>query len=325
MENATGVDILRAAVNCTGEVRVYWAGRVRVGTPIVVAEGVSLSVTGDDVLAEVYGSGSHTIGTRLFEVSPGGSLTLTRLKLSGGSAGGGGAVYSHSANLTLDNCVCEGNVATDGSGGAVWANGGNFTVVGGEFLANNATRYGGAVHAVDGRLVVRGGSRFEGNSAIAGGAVYCGLEAQGGSTTEAVCSILDAKFVSNSACCDSQDSFKSLLYLYGGGAAMFLFASVDITGSVFRRNSALHSGGALHGGVHTNISVNRCTFDNNTSEDYGGAISASVMMLGGDTHLTNNKALKHGGAVSATKYYYSAKTRLFLAFDNEFAESSTTG
>ncbi|CAN0424258.1 unnamed protein product, partial [Laminaria digitata] len=77
-------------------------------------------------------------GTRLLEVSEGSSLTLTRLKLSGGTAvKGGGAVYSQSANLTLDNCTFQGNVVTEGNGGAVWADGEgeHVTIVGGEFLA----------------------------------------------------------------------------------------------------------------------------------------------------------------------------------------------
>ncbi|CAN0422560.1 unnamed protein product, partial [Laminaria digitata] len=81
----------------------------------------------------------------------------------------GGAILSRSANLTLDNCTFDGNLATDGNGGAVWADGGNVTIVGGEFLANTATSYGGAVYAAGCRLVVEGGSRFQGNTAIVGG------------------------------------------------------------------------------------------------------------------------------------------------------------
>ncbi|CAN0262602.1 unnamed protein product, partial [Laminaria digitata] len=107
-----------------------------------------------------------TNGTRLFELSEGGGLTLSRLKLTGGSAGSGGAIFSRSASVTLDNCTFEGNVATDGNGGAVWADGGNVTIVGGEFSANHATNYGGAVYAIDGRLTVQAESRFEGNTAI---------------------------------------------------------------------------------------------------------------------------------------------------------------
>ncbi|CAN0558195.1 unnamed protein product, partial [Laminaria digitata] len=294
---------LRAAVNCTGggEVKADWVGRVSVSAPIVVAEGTFLSVTGEGDLAEVHAGGSHT---RLFEVSPSAILTLTRLKLLGGSAVGGGAIFSESADLTLDNCTFEGNVATDGNGGAVSAHGGNVTIVGGEFSGNSATRYGGAVHSVDGKLLVQGESKFKSNTAIGGGALFCGSENQ-----HAACSITDAEFVSNSAARAIQDeNYKEeelnvvgFTYLDGGGAAMFLFANVDITDSVFSGNHALLAGGALHGGLGTDITANGCRFVDNNAGKYGGTISASSMTLGGGTQLTNNLALDAGGAVSATK------------------------
>ena len=302
VQNATGVGTLRAVLNCTGggEVQVNWAGRVAVDTPIAVLEGTFLSVTGDDSLAEVHADSSLANGTRLFEVSRGSGLTLTRLTLSGGSAGNGGAVFSQYANLTLEYCTFEGNVATDANGGAVWTNNGNVTIVGGEFLGNSATRYGGAVHAVDGSLIVRGGSRFEGNKAIGGGALFCGLNDVGSDKFAAVCSITDARFVSNIAARDDQDAVDFLWNLDGGGAVMSLFASVDITDSVFSANYALLSGGALHGGLDTNFVVNGCKFGNNTSGKYAGAITASSMTLGGGTQLTNNSAIDDGGAVSDT-------------------------
>lgn len=304
VENEAGVGILRAALNCTGggEVEVLWSGYVPVTAPFTVAEGVVLSVTGEDALAEVHGDGFQTNGTRLFEVFPSGGLTLSGLKLSGGSADAGGAVFSRSASVTLDNCVFEGNVATGGNGGAVLAEGGELTIVGGEFLANNATRYGGAVHAASNSLKVRGGSRFEGNSGVGGGGVFCGIGEAGSDKQASVCSITDAEFVSNSAARDSQGSVPDFSNLDGGGAAMFLAASAEVIDSTFSENHARLSGGALHGGLDSNVLVNGCRFGNNTSGKYGGAITAASMTLGGGTQLTNNKAEEDGGAVSATIY-----------------------
>ncbi|CAN0135472.1 unnamed protein product, partial [Laminaria digitata] len=219
-----------------------------------------------------------------------------------GSGSGGGAILSRSANLTLDNCTFDGNLATDGNGGAVWAAGGNVTIVGGEFLANTATNYGGALYADGCRLVVEGGSRFQGNTAIVGGALFCGLGEVGSDTLAAVCSITDAEFVSNTAARENQESVDKLSDLDGGGAAMFLFASVNITDSVFRGNYARQSGGALHAGLDTDVLVNRCRLRNNTSGKYGGAISGSSIILGRGTQLMNNSAVDDGGAVSATRY-----------------------
>ncbi|CAN0448733.1 unnamed protein product, partial [Scytosiphon promiscuus] len=236
--------------------------------------------------------------TRLFQVSPGGSLTLTRIKLSGGSAEGGGAIYSEAATLTLDNCTFDGNVATNGNGGAVWAEGGNVTIVGGEFLANNATVYGGALYVVEGILVVQGGSRLQDNKAEVGGALFCGVEEEETFKSQAYCSITDAKFLSNTAARDEQEWVEDRAERDGGGAAMFQSATVEITDSEFSWNHARLSGGAVYGGVDTNVSVNGCTFGNNTSEFFGGAVSASSLTLGGGTQLTDNSADDDGGAVS---------------------------
>ncbi|CAM9565350.1 unnamed protein product, partial [Laminaria digitata] len=179
----------------------------------------------------VHGDNLETNGTRLFELSPGGGLTLTQIKVSGGVAAEGGAIYSSSGTLTLDDCVFDGDVATELNGGAVWANGGNVTIMGGEFLANNAARLGGAVYATDGRLEVNGGSRFERNEALAGGALFCGSTTDGSATSTILCSLAETEFIEN-------------------------YARI--------------SGGALYGGDLTNVSVNGCTFDNNTSEQDGG-------------------------------------------------------
>ena len=47
VENATGVDVLRAAVSCSegGAVKADWAGNITLLEPIVVAEGTYLYVT----------------------------------------------------------------------------------------------------------------------------------------------------------------------------------------------------------------------------------------------------------------------------------------
>lgn len=304
VDNTTELGTLRAAVNCTdgGTVEVDWAGIVTLDSPISIADGTFLSVTGEDDLAEVHGDDAQVNGTRLFEASPGGGLILTQMKVSGGTAGEGGAIYSVSAMLTLDNCVFDGNVATDGNGGAVWANGGNVTITGGEFLGNTAFRYGGAVHVSDSRLQVQRGARFERNEASVGGALVCGSTTVASAASSAVlCSLTDAEFTSNRATFVHEgDDDNAATSSQGGGAAAFNYAGATITDSVFSENSAQNFGGALFGGPVTNVSVNGCTFGNNTAEENGGAISASSMTLEGGTQLADNSANDDGGAVSTT-------------------------
>ncbi|CAM9376759.1 unnamed protein product, partial [Laminaria digitata] len=299
VEDATGVDTLRAAANCTGggSLKADWAGPITLDTPISIASGMFLSITGKDTLAEVRG-GSQT---RMFEVSRGGGLILTQLKLSGGTAGSGGAIYSDAAALVLESCIFHGNVATDGDGGAVWADGGNVTIVGGEFLDNTATVYGGAVAATGvSSLVVAEGSTFEGNKALVGGALYCSAVAVSGLASSATsCSLNSTLFTSNTATRETEDQlfFDFSDGVDGGGAVAFLSDIANVTDSVFGSNHAEHSGGALLGGNSTDITINGCKFENNTAEMYGGAIAASSMTLGGGTRLTNNTAISGGGAV----------------------------
>lgn len=291
---------LNAAVNCSdgGELDAVWAGAVALDSPIAIGAGTFLSVTGEDALAEAQGG----LSVRLFEVSPGGGLTLTELKLSEGSAEEGGAIRSSMGALTLDACVFEGNVATTGDGGAVWAEGGELTIVGGEFLSNTAVQFGGAVFAIDAGLVVQSGAKFEENMASEGGAVYCG-GADAAALVTAACSLTDVEFVSNFASTGSSVDFTDFKSpwnnLYGGGAASFVYADVDITDTLFTGNFAQVAGGALYGGISSNMVITGSTFLNNTTPGYGGGVAASTVTLGGDTELRYNNAERNGGAVSA--------------------------
>lgn len=165
VENLAGVSALLGAVNCADggtAVDAVWAGATTLDEPISIGTGTFLSIVGEDALAEVQGGAQ----VRLFDVSGSGGLALTQLKLYGGTAERGGAIFSSAANISIDSCVLEGNVASNGDGGSVWVKGGELTIVGGEFFGNIATRNGGAVWASEVGLVVRGGTRFEENQAL---------------------------------------------------------------------------------------------------------------------------------------------------------------
>lgn len=128
-----------------------------------------MSLAGEDDLTGVLG-GSRV---RLFEVSDSSGLALAQLKLSGGTAESGGAIFSNAASISKDGCVLERNSASDGNGGAVWAKGGELTIVGVGFVGNSASGNAGAVWASEVGLVVQGGTRFESNTAATkGGGLY---------------------------------------------------------------------------------------------------------------------------------------------------------
>lgn len=299
VESLADAQQLHAAVNCSngGQLDAVWAGSVTLDSPISIGAGTFLSVTGEGELAEAQG----TLGVRIFDVSPGGGLSLAQLKLSSGSAQDGGAIRASMGMVTLDNCSFEGNTATSGDGGAVWVEGGELKIIGGHFLRNTAGQFGGAVLAIDAGLTVQSGARFEENRATEGGALYCG-GVDSATRLTAACSLSDAEFISNNASGEIAIDFK--IYetpwtnLSGGGAATFVYADVDITDTLFMGNYAQLAGGALYGGNSTKMTIVGSTFLNNTTPGYGGGMAASSATLGGDTELRSNTADRHGGAVS---------------------------
>ena len=315
--DATGLEKLKAAVNCSGggDVLAVWSGDVTLESPVLVGSETFLTVLGQG------GGGAVARGdfqTRLFEVSPGAQLTLSELKLAEGSALSGGAILSN-GSLTLDTCEFVENNAKNGSGGAVWAGGGNVAISGVEFSGNSAASFGGAVFTMGAELVIDDGTRFDGNQADEGGAVYC--RGSNGSSSEnslltAPCTLSDAVFLRNNASVEGEivegDVDFSLVvdlddntekgnpwrFLYGGGAATFVNAEVNISNCVFAKNSAQVAGGALYGGDATNLSISGCTFEGNSALGYGGAVAASSVTFGGGTELRDNNVRRNGGGVS---------------------------
>lgn len=301
VEDLAGARALDTAVDCAdgGAVEAVWAGIVTLDAPISVGSGTSLSITGEDRLAEVKG-GSQV---RLFTVASSAGLALTNLRLSGGAAASGGAIHATAATVTLDGCVFEENEATSGDGGAVWAAGGELTIVSGEFLGNTADGNGGAVLAVDDTVVIQGGTRFEENRATGGGGLYCGGAENSTSGAAASCSLSEAVFRFNNASSEVILDYDTVVApwvtLYGGGGAAFYRGAVDMTDSVFEFNYAQLSGGGVYGGKDSDMAIEGCRFEENFTPGYGGAMAASSATLGGGTLVTNNSAEANGAGVSS--------------------------
>lgn len=288
-----------------GQWRPFGRGRLLSTLPFLLGRGTFLSIIGETDTAGVQGVGQ----IRMFGVSPAGDLTLTNLKLSGGSAASGGVIHSSMAAVTLNSCAFDDNIATDGDGGAVWVEGGELMIVGGEFSGNSASGNGGAVLATDAAVAIENGTRFEGNSAIEGGGLFCGgsenvtlLSAGDGAS----CSLNGVIFAFNNASSetildyDNMAAFSTqapLVTLYGGGGAAFYHTVVNITDSVFEYNYAQLSGGALFGRTDTAMAIDGATFENNFTPGFAGALAASTATLGGNTLFMNNSAMQSGGGV----------------------------
>lgn len=311
VESQAGADYLQATIdNCTdgGSIIAEWNGTVTLNSSIQIDSGISLTITGVGSDAEANGGQQ----TRLFEVSSGGSLSMTQMTISGGSAENGGAILSNNGTIKLNSCVFNGNSASNGSGGAVWLENGTLTVSGGEFYGNNASSLGGAIYAVDADFVVQQSegesTTFTDNRGVIGGAVFCG-GSDNDSDTATSCFISGAEFSYNLAAIDGVDEdtadVSDWISNRRGGALAFYNTSVDIEYSDFGSNFAPVMGGALYGGDNTDINVTGCTFRNNTTGGDGAAMSVYSVIIGGSTEVRNNSAYDgNGGGVSYSTCLY---------------------
>uniref|UniRef100_UPI00280B69A3 pectate lyase-like adhesive domain-containing protein n=1 Tax=uncultured Bilophila sp. TaxID=529385 RepID=UPI00280B69A3 len=229
----------------------------------------------------------------------------------------GGAIYSAGGTVVLADSLMEGNQAK-GGGAVLLGSGATAEVTGTAFIGNTATNGGaffidknGVLTAADGAT----GSSFTGNSATgSGGAVY----AQNGTVNLGNGTRLE----------ENRAARGGAIYLLGGSDSS---AELDLTGVVFKGNSATYggavystssgtvnasiadtgfegnsatSGGALYlaSGGTSNVAVANVMFKGN-SATYGGAVystsSGTVNASIADTGFEGNSAA-YGGALYLT-------------------------
>ena len=176
----------------------------------------------------------------------------------------GGAIYAR-GDVNVSGCHFEDNSATGAIknqcyGGAICTNG-DVNVYGSKFIQNVAADYGGAIHAKNVKINdipdKAGTCKFEYNHANDndGGAIYA----------EGDVSINDAEFSHNVA---------------SDGGAIYACGNVGVCNCKFYKNVAnphniLFFPEDVHGGAilsRYDVSVDNCTFEDNSAADWGGAI-----------------------------------------------------
>ena len=229
----------------------------------------------------------------------GGALftSASEVSVNGGSFTGnvasyGGAVYSSAGSaVTYSGVDFTDNVATS-FGGAIYGGKGTTTISDSTFTNNvvgtdqsqeGEIGHGGAIYVVNETLNVSGTTTFTRNSATnSGGAIFV--------STSAIATIADASFVENTA-----DE---------GGALRFARKSSGaISGATFTGNRAvLTTGGAIHAGETTLLTIDASTFAGNESVSSGGAIYAAqtTTEVKGSTFQNNLSSAKYGGAIFST-------------------------
>jgi hypothetical protein len=169
--NDSGIGSLRAALGAPTEL-IGFATNLAGGTitltsgQVTIASNVTVDAT--SLAPSLAISGNHT--SRIFEVSPGATVTLDVLSLINGYAGsgnsGGAILVDNGGTLTLKSSTLSGNSAA--FAGAV-GNYGTLIISASTLSGNVATNNGGAIDNDYGALLRLDNSTLAGNSAGAGG------------------------------------------------------------------------------------------------------------------------------------------------------------
>lgn len=145
---------------------------ITLGSEIVLDSDVTLDASSLPSGITVSGSNAH----RIFVGNADSTVTLRRLKLTGGngaganSSGYGGAIFSQ-GTLTLEDCTLAGNTAAN-SGAAACAHSGSLTLARCTLSGNTGAAWGGAIRS-DSATVALTQCTLSGNQAAnQGGALY---------------------------------------------------------------------------------------------------------------------------------------------------------
>jgi hypothetical protein len=221
-----------------------------------------LTITGPGRALTVDANGAN----RVFYVSPADNIlmdvTITGLTVTGGVSGdSGGGVYVEDTNLTLVNVVITGNTATSGGGGVYLEEDGSFTMSDSVVSDNHAGGSGGGLYLLPSGPVTISRTILSGNTATGtGGALYLDIP------EDQTSAIVDSVISGNTA----DDS--------GGGVYAIWFHGTD-TGELL---------------------IERTTVSGNTSYGGGGGIylarvRGEALIL--DSTLSGNHADSDGGGL----------------------------
>ncbi len=171
-----------------------------------------LEPKGEEALVKIYG--------------PGSPVHLRGLTLRGGRADGGGAIeVSNDVALKVEDCIIDGNQASQFRGGGLYAFGDAQVELSRCLLSNNRCEQGGALAAADAAKLRVDRCMFSDNDATLGGAVWVSDSAE--------VTIRSSSFVSNRASHPA------------GGEALFVTGARDFGPQVTMVNSLVAGKRAL--------------------------------------------------------------------------------
>ena len=271
------------------------------------------------VTIEGPGSGELTIAasatdhSQVFTVASGSNAEIDGLRITGGSGYNGGGI-GNSGNLTIADCIINGNTAS-GPGGGVSSYSGRDTLA----IQSSRQRLSKGKHGLNHRsgatttgdssvngntpTLVLIDSTVSGNSSWAGGGIFIGY----GSAT-----ITHSTISQNSS------------YGSGGGGIYDDGSLIIQENSTISSNTAYYSVG---GGIEDfgNITITNSTISGNSAPKGGGIYNASALTID-DSTISNNSAVSDGGyAAGGGIYDDSHNTSQPTITNSTIGGNTTTG
>ncbi len=267
-------------------------------------------------------------------------LTITGITFVQSATATQGPINNY-ANLTVNNCVFSGNLATTASGGAIVNTlATSVLTVTNSAFNGGSSGFGGAIYS-DGTATITN-STFNSNAASSGGAIASGgvLNVTGCTFTNNTASNAGATGLGGGAIYSNSNLITANVMITdstftgntvggsqgGGGAIRNRGGSMTITNSNFTGNSSVPGGGAMH---NTDvIGISGCNFTNNSALAAEAFSLAAVVRLAYkrtdndcELNITGNLAGGDGGGI----YYRLPNTDpgSFLTLTNSTISNNT--
>lgn len=241
-----------------------------------------------------------------------GTITYAKGTFSSNSAGRGGAIYNISigAGTGIITEIASGTIFSSNiasvHGGAIYSYSGSITINNGKFTSNNAGSTGGAIYNnTNGTFTINTGTTFEGNTADAGGAIsnYGKVNLTGSSFNSNVANQWGGGIFNRGKMDLTNSSFSKNLSLNYCGA-IYNDGTLTVSGGTFSENKALQLGGAIYNtGDNGDVTLTNVTFSKNSiTNGDGGAVynGADLTIIGGSfsDNTTSSSSLEaRGGAI----------------------------
>ncbi len=216
--------------------------------------------------------------SRLLQISPNISVTLTGLTLTNGRAFDGGAIVN-AGNLSIRQSSLTGNQA-DRDGGSIH-NVGTLTLDQVTISGGSSGQFGGAVFS-DRSLTVTNSS-FSSNSAQRGAGIF------GAGTL----SVTNVTFDQNRA---------------DQGGAIFNQGALTLHNSRLTTNAANREGGGLFNNTSATAELTASTLSGNTARDGAGLINLAQLNISGSTFNDNHAVFQGGGITNRSEMSISDST-----------------